>query len=430
MSSVRAAAGLVAGCLLVGFATACPNNQPECTPACEEDLVCDAATLTCIPPELPRRVGPIPGRAARIASSRGLVWTASIDPESGELVVAEFSEGVEPDVRTITTFSIPDERRVSIAALGNLLAVAWVGPQGRYDLAYRRLPSDHARWRYATALPSAGVSYQGTESFDLELTPEGGAAIAFRDRDGTLGVLRATSPEDEFTLESVDAGGPAADGTSCPDAIRNADGGRGVGIDPDLVVQDGVLAVAYQDADCGDLRFARKSSQRWIVDVVDTGVVTVQTETTRGIVGRWPSLAFGPDGAARIAYHDVSRGRLMYAREDNGSFDLEVADDGVELDAFSRERKGVVGAFAKLTRAADGTSTVTYFDGASMDLKIARRTSGSGEWRTSTLISEGAVGFFADHVVELGAGRFVVAERLARGEGGLRSELVVQRENE
>ena len=311
-----------------------------------------------------------------------------------------------------------------------LAALAWLGTDGRYEVAYRSLPrDDNATWRFVTVPEPTGAAYAGTEEFDLEVIGDDGLGLAFRDQRGALRILQTASlSEGGWTLEDIDTGGPADDGANCPPELRGAQSAPGVGIDPELAVRDEALVVAYQDADCGDLRIARRVSRRWSIAIADAGEISLETGAARGIVGRWPSVDIGPGGVVAVAYHDVSRGRLLYAREIDGRYEIEVVDAGVEIDAFSRERKDVVGAFASLSRTDGGAVTITYFDGTELDLEMAQRASPTAPWTHRKVESEGAVGFFADHAQSDGAGRFVAAERLVPSGGGFASSLFVERE--
>src|SRR5690606_21072096 len=123
-----------------------------------------------------------------------------------------------------------------------------------------------------------------------------------------------------------------------------------------------LVVAAYYDADCGDLRLARRSAQGWAVTLVDGGDDTAPN-MRHGMVGRWPSVAFDAAGVVSIAYHDVSRGRLMFAHERSGRFESTVVDAGFELDAFARQRKNIVGAFAALRVEDSGAASIAYLDG-------------------------------------------------------------------
>lgn len=424
----RAAPCLVLALLLAG----CPDTGgPICEEACGRGLECDLRTAQCVPTALPSYERALPGRAVRVAAAGRLAFTASVDPSDGALVLAEHGDGGSVDARILTTFDRAESKRLALAATPRLVAVAWLGDQGRYEIAYRSLPrDDNATWRFVTVPEPDGSAYIGTEGFDLEVVGADGLGLAFRDLRGALRILQTASlAEGGWTLEDIDTGGPADDGTNCPPELRRAESAPGVGIDPDLAVRDETLVVAYQDADCGDLRVARRVSRRWSIAIADAGDLSLEVGAARGIVGRWPSVDIGPGGVVAVAYHDVSRGRLLYAREIDGRYEIEVVDAGFEIDAFSRERKDVVGAFARLSRADDGNVTITYFDGTELDLEMAQRTSPTAPWTHRKVESEGAVGFFADHVRADGAGRFIAAERLVpRGGGGFESSLFVERE--
>lgn len=387
-------------------------------------MQCDPASATCVPAPLPRYERPLPGRAARITSAAAHVWVASLDTADGAIVVTEIDQDGTRNPRVVATPSNRSDRRLAINASGRLLAVAWLTASGRYDLAYRSLPGPHATWNFTTVEPASGESYFGTEDFDLAVVEDRGLAIAFRDRDRTLRVLTTDEPLGGWTVETADDGGPTDDGIICPDERRQVDPAQGVGRDPDVTSRGEQVIVAYQDIDCGDLRLARRGEQRWTVSSVDTGDLSVEG-ASRAFVGRWPSIAFNPAGEAAIAYQDVSRGRLMLADEENGVFATEVVDAGIAIDAFSRERKNIVGAFATLTLDDASTATITYFDATTGDLRLARRDGNGGDWSRVTLANSGAVGFFADHTLEAGLGRFVVAERLTPSGTGFTSELVI-----
>jgi hypothetical protein len=407
----------------------CPNsNGPSCPEECPRGFRCDEASGTCVPDSLARYERELPGRAVRAAASAARVWTASLDPADDNLVVTEFAAGTDPDARILTTLDPSNDRRLAIDASGRLLAVAWLGGQNHYEIALRDIPGSHAEWRFLTVDDPPQDSYTGTHDFDLEVVGDKGLALAFRDRTGTLRFLSTDGEASPWSIEPVDEGGATDDGVTCPEELRGSSSAAGVGRDPDLAFFESNAVIAYQDADCGDLRLARRGDQRWAVSAVDTGDPSADASATRGFVGRWPSIAFGPGGIVALAYHDVSGGRLMYAVEDSGRFDVQTVDAGIELDEFSRDAKRVVGAWATLSFDSSSTPTITYFDGTTANLKVARRP--SSDWTLRVLEADGAVGFFADHVVDPGRGRVVVAERVRPGGDGLTSELVILEEEQ
>ncbi len=410
--------------LAVSALAGCPDNPGAgCPEDCARGYQCDVLARTCVPTALPIYERPLPGRAVRIAAQAGRLWTAAIDPSDGAIVVTEIIQGREREARVLATPTLALDRRLAMDASSRLLAVAWLASSGSYELGWRTLPGDHAMWNFTTIAAPPGDGYAGTHDFDLAVTSDHALALVFRDRNRTTRALLADAPDGEWTLELVDDGGTTDDGVTCPDQLRRVQPAAGVGYDVDAAARGTQLFAAYYDADCGDLRLARRGDQRWSRAVVDTGDSSTQS-AERGLAGRFPSIAFDAAGTVALAYHDMSGGRLMFAAERDGRFETEVVDPGFEIDAFSRERKNIVGAFANLTLDSNGGAAVVYFDATSADLQFARRNSVGAEWSRSTLVASGAVGFSADQVVQEDVGRFVVAERMVPAGNGFESELV------
>lgn len=403
--------------------TGCPDSPGvACPEECERGFECDTATRTCIPAPLAVYERPVPGRGARITARDDHVWTVSVDPADGGIVVTQRQPGSLPDARLLATPTRNIERHVAIDAGADLLVVAWLSASGLYQLAWRPLPGDHALWNFVTLRPT-GESYIGTDDFDVVAYGEQSVALIFRDRDRTLRALTAEAPTGPWNLEMSDDGRTTDDGVTCPDTLREVQPAVGVGFDPHLIARGSQLFAAHYDGDCGDLRLARRGAERWSVTVVDTGDLSTEP-SVRGMTGRWPSIAFEPGGAVALAYHDVSAGQLMYAVERDGRYETQVVDAGFTIDAFSREQKSIVGAFANLTLDATGAAVIVYLDATAVDLKVSRRETASGEWSRSTLVAEGAVGFSAAQVVSE-QGRTIIAERLLPSLTGFSSELVV-----
>lgn len=401
----------------------CPDNPSAgCPQECDRGFACDIATQTCVAAPLDSYERPLPGRSVRIAAQTGLIWTASVDPADGGIIVTEAVPGGLRDARILATPTRNPERRVAIASGARMLAVAWLAASGLYEVAWREVPGDHATWTFATIAPPADDGYAGTEDFDLVVRNEQAFALVFRDRNRTVRALTTDAPAGDWNLELVDDGDTTDDGVSCPNQLRRVEPAAGVGFDPDVAARGSQLYAAYYDADCGDLRLAQRGSQRWSVTSVDTGDLSTES-AERALVGRWPSIAFDAAGRIAIAYHDLSGGRLMYATQGEGTFETEVVDGGFEIDAFSRERKNLVGAFSTLALSDDGSAAIVYFDATSADLQLARRGAAGAEWSRSTLVGTGAIGFSA-HQVVTDDGRFVVAERLNPAGDGFTSELV------
>lgn len=115
---------------------------------------------------------------------------------------------------------------------------------------------------------------------------------------------------------------------------------------------DGQPRVAYHASATADLRLAsRRPDGTWQhVDVA-----------TEGEVGRHLSLALDADGRARIAYRDDTRRALWLARESLlGAITLEQVEDGD------------VGEFCSLALDASGRATIAYHDATNTSLRVAR----------------------------------------------------------
>jgi hypothetical protein len=194
-------------------------------------------------------------------------------------------------------------------------------------------------------------------------------------------------------------------GGVCRDTLTDppvfADLPAGVGLFPSLAFNgNGVAHIAYYDRSNGDLKGAKAANPTprdtidWHAVVVDGTAMTF----VDGDVGLFPSLAFNPrDGKISIAYEDaVSADLVFYSGADFTGGSREVVDSGAMSAPLS-----LVGANASLAFAPDGTAFIAYQDATYNDLKLARRT-GPGTWQLSTLLTDGAWGFFADLAISGG----------------------------
>lgn len=115
---------------------------------------------------------------------------------------------------------------------------------------------------------------------------------------------------------------------------------------------DGQPRVAYHASGTEDVRLAtRMPDGRWQrVDV-----------STEGDLGRHLSLALDAEGRARIAFRDDTRGALWLARESpTGDFTIELVEDGD------------VGEFCSLALDSAGLATIAYHDVVNASLRVAR----------------------------------------------------------
>lgn len=184
-------------------------------------------------------------------------------------------------------------------------------------------------------------------------------------------------------------------------------------------------AVAFYDADADVLRYAwaRRDAPRhageWVVHAVDA----------RGGVGRDPSL-IELDGRPAIAYHDADRGDLLFAR---ATVDLPRGPEDWRVHVI--DAAGNVGLFAHLAvtdALADergGALGVAYYDADAGALKWAQATrrdpDDAADWRVQVVDDAGDAGQYAAAIFEAvgvdgrPAVRPVIAYREA-GEGALK----------
>lgn len=407
-------------------------KEDACQPRCDEGFVCDEQTNRCVTGVLaPYEGAVVPGRGVRVVLVDGRVLFASIDPVEQAIVVG-FADEEPLRPRILSRGVRAESHTVRVASGGGVVAVVWLGEDGFYRLATRPV-ADGATWSIEVvrlaATESASPSYQATQDVDVSLDNEGAASLFFRDRvEGAL--LRVTpSPEDQMWVrEVVDDGG--ADGAdTCPEELRQVRR-RGVGHDPFALYAQETSYVAYHDADCGDLRLARRAtSGQWLVSVLDRG----GAPATERITGVAPSLALDASGRPAISYLDASRGRLMFGAFVNESFAAETVDPGVGFARTSQRPKKIVGAYSTLSFDLGGQPVVTYFDAGEQDLLRARAAvdeAGRRQWRRDVLAEEGIVGFFADHVLTTPLGLFSVAEAIEVGPQGPTSRLVITRQQD
>jgi hypothetical protein len=367
-----------------------------------------------------------------VTTEAGIV-VAFLDPQRELLATAALdASGAPRDVRVVERLERVD-RHIALAAGAGRLALAWTDATGgRFRLATRASDGPHHTWSLEdVALPAfAGRDYRASEDFDVMVDTAGAPHLLFRDAERSeLTHLWRPSGED-WQIETVDDGRTASLMGRCPPERREM-GGEGVGYDPHAIAApDGGVVVAYYDADCGDLRLARRRQRSWSPAIVDDGERDGDGSAADD-VGRFPSVAIAPNGSTlHIAYSDRSRGQLTYAVGAAGTFTREVADAGLELDAFSQRRKHLVGAYASLALDERERPWIGYFDATATSLRVVARRGTDGEaiWSRETLDDEGVVGLHADHAYARSIGHVLVAERLVPREegGGYASRLVLR----
>lgn len=421
--------GTLLATIPVLLALAACSDPPEsaCPGGCPAGFVCETRTKTCQPRRLPAWQEPIPGRAASAVSVGEQIWLASLDTASGSVLVGRTGSDSNNDNDSPTMRVLDDTASGSggLAMAGSPAGrgplLAWLTPSSRYRMAIRR----DDRWVIDEPVDVADFDYLGTPDFDVELGAEETVHLVFRNgRGGGLYHLSRPEPTADWRVELVDDGHRDSLSHGCRQSAPGPDsGGAGVGHTPDLARIGGDLFTAYHDADCGDLRLARRpdeTRERWAISVIDTGDFSPAPDAPlrTGDVGRHPSLAETPQGGVAVAYQDRARGRLMYAAETSGRFDIQLVDPGVELDELSQKRKLLVGAFASLSFDDDGRPRIAYLNSSRTRLRLAHRArdaEGQPRWIHQTLAPSAPVGFSAGLVRDTDGRDIIVAERFATG---------------
>jgi len=436
--------------LLLGavFGAGCPSPEEDaCAPACESGSTCEPLTKTCIAPRLERFEGALPGRAVRLEMRGARAYLAMIHPTENRLLVGEARATEAPTFYTLREFSRRMPQKIALATSETTVAVAWLDADLLYRVALRRLdaPADH--WQIVTTATGelGAENYRGSQYFDLSIstqgldqgaTTEGSQRVRLVFHDARTRALRVISAAFDpppnassplWSIQNIDDPGAQDDILSCSAAQRERVG-RGIGIDPDILQRGTLTYVAYQDADCGDLRLARRLDGKWQVSVVDTGDSERANEhaMARGDTGRFASLALDGRGKLAIAYQDITRGQLRLALERAGSFDIQVVDPGLELDASSRLRKHQVGGFASLVFDADDIPRIAYLDATTARLRLSyrsRRFGATGQWIQRNLAADAPTGFSASLAYSAEFGMALAAERLEPGADGVLSGL-------
>ena len=426
-------ARLIIPLLLLMGCERCEQEAPAtCTPACGEGFVCDQARNVCEARELPEFEERSGGRAARVISSERRPLVALIEPAQG-LLLTGFVDGPQPALGVLASGVRAGSQRVGVATGGGLVVIAWIGSEGFFQVASRDVNAAQPAWSIQLVRAQPGLemipTYQATDDFDVVVSGSGAISLVYRDRADRALYHMLLRQEGASTWErSLIDDGLSAGLEACPAARRNAQR-RGLGFEPDAVIDQQILHVAYHDADCGDLRLARLGvAGRWLVSVLDRGG---EDASAVRVTGRYPSLAFDAQGRPGISYQDLSRGRLLYGVLDGEDFRAEVVDPGLGVARTTQRPKGVVGAFSTLSYDLDGQPLLTYFDAAEADIVRARAETdaqGARVWSRVTLADEGAQGFFLSHSLSTTGALTVVGEKLIPGQDGMRSELVVIRQ--
>jgi hypothetical protein len=124
----------------------------------------------------------------------------------------------------------------------------------------------------------------------------------------------------------------------------------------------GKAHISYYDNTNGDLKYATNASGNWVVITVDS----------EGNVGVSTAIAIDSAGKVHISYYDQTNWALKYATNASGSWATETVDS-----------EGQVGDFSSIAVDSAGKVHISYFDDTNGALKYATNT--SGLWVTTTV---------------------------------------------
>ena len=159
------------------------------------------------------------------------------------------------------------------------------------------------------------------------------------------------------------------------------------GLHSSIISTDAATFVAYYDSIDGTVRLSEvngSSSTSWVID--GDG----QDGRTDGDVGRFPSLAQIGD-ELQIVYTDFSKHQFRHWRGTPGTTgERSTVDFGLEEETAGQR---FVGAGAALAIAND-RGVAVYQDATHLNLLWAEQTENG--WEVSTLLGDGAQGFYSD----------------------------------
>lgn len=159
---------------------------------------------------------------------------------------------------------------------------------------------------------------------------------------------------------------------------ETADLSSGVGSYASIALDtSGKAHISYYDSANVALKYATNATGSWITTIVDSS----------GGVGTYTCIALDTSGKVHISYtydngvgYFVYNADLKYATNESGSWVTTTVDSN-----------GIVGWYTSIVVDALDQVRISYFDRTNSDLKYA--TNGSGSWITSTVDSNGYVGW-------------------------------------
>lgn len=418
----------------LAFLASCDRTgATECDPACDSGLVCDTDNGECVSPRLQRVDDTLPGRSVRLETVEERTFITSIDPSQRHVLVGTADDD-QVTMYALAEITRPLVRKLALATSPTTVAVAWLEQDRKYRVATHRIGDDADRWRLLPPIEPRD-EYRGSEHFNIAIDASGRLHLAFHDAQaGSLSMITGPNDGSEWTLTVVDDPDDQADIAACSEQRRRLSG-QGIGYYPDLVTSAGATFIAYHDKDCGDLRLASRIDDGWTISVVDTGDFEREDDLslTRGVTGKFPSVALDGTGNLAIAYQDETRGQLLLAYERDGQFSIEVADSGFEVDPFSRKRKHLVGGFASLIFDDRDIPWIAYIDATTARLRLAHRRLAlqhDATWAQQTVDGRPPTGFSTSLGFSPYRGKIIATEQLRPSPAGLDSRLDLLREEE
>ena len=333
--------------------------------------------------------GPTVGEHASVAiDALEVVHVAYHDRDAGTLKYA-FSSGdgwttstVDETGRTglYTSIAIGTDGNPRIAYM---MAEGTLGPEPgpvtalRFARARTNLPADPSDWETGTV--------------DVRPKPpgtcDGGCAAGAVCVD--LGAGPSCVPESSECAPACGAGLRCVVRSGLPPVCRAPISGLeidaltpGVGLFADLAITStGLPIIAYYDQVVGDLKLAEGTVE---------GTFTVRTLAGANSlnptdVGRFASVAVGPDDRIGVAYFDAENDDLVYI--DYTNLTSEIVDDGVTPPTLR-----MVGADADLLFDPAGRPAIAYQDPTQIDLLYARRVGDPPMWTQEVLRGAPAAG--------------------------------------
>ena len=413
--------------------------------------ICCAMQCVCegLPPVVPTRVG----RYSRVAVTPTEVLVSAYDAEFGDLVVVrhdlngalkrfEYVDGVPAEAPS----SDPNGPRGGVRGLGDNVGTHTgiaVDAAGLARVAYHGVTANSLKvaiegpagvWRthFVDGAANPGQGQTGTFT-DVAVSPAGIIFISYLAHDTTLagtagqatGVKLARSrnsaPQSAADWEFfvVDARPFTIDPTARPESAELP---RGRGLHTSIALDGDAAVIGYYDFADGDVRVARFSGAAAVVSVVDGDG---QGGRLSGDVGRYATV--GVDGTdLLVAYEDAARHTLRFWKGPKdtpgvgGSYGVADA-----LREPNRSGSHFIGAGARLSTEG-GTPVLVHQDASTLDLRFAKLEGAA--FSVSTVLSEGAHGFYADVAVSAGKAYVcsVVAQLDARGKERSQVRLDVQ----